>query len=135
LRGFIIVLILITNVFGSNENYELKLYEKILPSIFKKHFLIYTDSKNKDIIEYSSNLKMAVNCRDADLLLGKGFKNLSATCQDKPVFSTSYRSFLNNPNAIGAFYWRKGRPQIRFKADALKKYDLKLPKSLEEFVR
>jgi len=135
LKSLIIVLILITNSFSSNENYELKLYEKILPNIFKKDLLIYTDLSTKEILKYSDSLKITLNCIEADVLLGKGFKNLPVKCQDKPIFSTSYRSFTNNANAIGAFYWRKGRPQIKFKLDALIRYNIKLPKSFIEFAK
>ena len=135
MKGFLVVFILITNSLSANENYELALYEKILPNILKKDLLIYTDSKTKEILKHSKSLKITSNCIEADVLLGKGFKNLALKCQDKPIFSTSYRSFTNNPNAIGAFYWRKGRPQIKFKLDALDKYKLKLPQSLQEFAK
>ncbi len=135
MKRLIIILLLTTYSFGSSENYELKLYEKILPSIFKKDLLVYTDRKSKKILWNSSILKFTPNCESADILIGKDFKSLPSKCKDKPIFSTSYRSFLNTTNSIGAFYWRKGRPQIKFNVDSLEKYDLKLPQSLIEFAQ
>ena len=135
MRKLLIVFIFITYSFSSNNNYELKLYEKILPNIFKKELLIYADKNSKEILQDSNILKLTTNCIDADIFIGKSFKNLPLKCQDKPIFSTNYRSFLNNDNSIGAFYWRKGRPQIKFKLDVLKRYNLKLSQSLMEFTQ
>jgi len=133
LKKLLIIFILITNGFSSDKNYELQLYEKVLPSIFQKSLLVYTDDKN--IIKNSKVLKLTSECKKADLLLGDKFDNLPVKCHNKPIFSTSRRGFKNNKNAIGAFYWRKGRPQIKFKLDALKKYNLVLPNALQEFAQ
>ena len=135
MKSLLIVILFIVNSLSAHENYELKLYEKILPSIFKKDLLIYADTKTNEVLKNTTSLNVTLKCVDADLLLGKEFKNLSVKCKDKPVFATSYRSFTNNPNAIGAFYWRKGRPQIKFKLDTLKMYNIQLPKNLIEYAK
>lgn len=135
MKKLVIVFLFITHCFSSNNNYELRLYEKIIPNLFQKDVLVYLDKNSKDTLHYSIILKSTLNCIQADVLIGKNFKNLPIECQDKPVFSTNYRTFLNTKNSIGAFYWRKGRPQIKFKLDVLNRYNLKLPKSLIEFVQ
>lgn len=134
MRKLFLIFIFIINSFGSENNYELKLYEKILPSIFKKNLLVYADKKSKEILIYSNVLELTISCIHADILIGKDFENLPQVCEHKPVFSTNYRNFMKNKNSIGAFYWRKGRPQIKFRLDTLRKYDLTLPESLMEFV-
>lgn len=136
MRKIIVLCLLITYSFSSNNNYEQKLYEKILPAIYQKEKIIYfTNSKSKSVLQNSNILISSLSCEDADIIIGKKFDNLPINCRNKPIFGTSYRSFLNFDNSIGAFYWRKGRPQIKFKLATLKKYNLELPKSLMEFAQ
>ena len=135
MKKIILLFLLITSTFSSDKNYELKLYEKVLSNIFQKSLLIYSDKYSKDILQNSSILKLTINCTKADILIGKRFGNLPTLCQDKPIFSTSYQSFISEKNAIGAFYWRKGRPQIKFKLDTLQNFNLELPRSLMEFAQ
>jgi hypothetical protein len=75
------------------------------------------------------------SCNDSVVVIvGKGFKRDIDIC-NKPIFATSYRSFKNLENSFGAFYWRKGRPQIKFKVNIINKYDLRLPNSLERYAK
>jgi len=135
LSKFIILIFTITSLF-SNQNYELKLYEKILPAIFKKdHLKIYVDAQQKNIIKNSDIFTIVSDCNDALFLIGKKFGYLDMKCLSKPLFSTSYKSFNNQENSFGAFYWRKGRPQIKFKKNVLLRYNLQLPDSLKRFVQ
>ena len=134
MKRLALLFIFITYSFSLDNNYEQKLYEKILPAIYKKTNVIYfPDKKSELILKNSTVLKHTSNCKDADILIGKSFNKIPSVCKNKPQFSTNYRSFLNNRNTIGAFYWRKGRPQIKFKLDNLDKFNLELPKSLMEF--
>ncbi len=134
MKKILLLFIFVLNLYADYDNYELKLYEKILPLVFADKLLIFTDS-NTNIIKHSNTLKITRNCERADLLIGKDFTKLYEKCKMKPVFSTSYRSFKNTPNCIGAFYWRKGRPQIKFNLDVIEKFGLLLPKGLREFAK
>jgi len=129
-------LMFVTTSLFSHENYELNLYEKVLPAIFKKnHLKVYVDEDAKELMRYSSVFTIVSKCSEASLLIGAKFNDISTICLHKPLFSTSYKSFKNNHNSFGAFYWRKSRPQIKFKNKVLKRYNLKLPKSLIRFAK
>ena len=118
----------------AKDNYELKLYEKVLPIVFQsKPLLVYADNESKKIIQTSRIFKVTQNCNEAIFLMGKGFDNLNNNCKEKPMFATSYRSFKSYKNSFGAFYWRKGRPQIKFNSDVIKEYKLYLPNSLKKY--
>jgi len=120
----------------AQDNYELKLYEKILPVIFKVQNLnIYVDEDSKSIIKNTKFFYIVSDCTNASLLIGKKFNSLKNECLSKPRFATSYKSFMKQPNVIGAFYWRKSRPQIRFKSENILKYHLFLPDSLRRFAK
>ena len=130
----IVVLIFSFALLFSQQNYELKLYEKILPLIFKKKSLdIYVDSDTKDILKQTNVFRIVQDCSEASLLIGRKFSDIGYDCMQKPLFATSYKSFIKQKNVIGAFYWRKSRPQIVFKNKNILKYHLYLPDSLKRF--
>ena len=127
------LLVFCTTIFA-NENYELKLYEKILPLIFvNKPILVYADAQMKSVLKNSTVFEITNECNYATLLMGKNLNNIEFPCNNKPIFSTSYRGFKNIPNSFGAFYWRKGRPQIKFDSKRIQKLHLKLPNSLKKY--
>ena len=129
---FILLFLFSINLIGK-ESFELNLYQKILPAIFKKSILyIYVDKKKAKLIQESDKFKIVNECDEADLMLGKNFDII---CINKPWFGTSYKVFKNEPNVFGAFYLRKGRPQLKFKKDILDDFNLTLPKKLERYVK
>jgi hypothetical protein len=46
----------------------------------------------------------------------------------------SFQDYKKDKNAVGAFYWRKGRPQLRLRYEAIKKYNLFLSKDFKDFI-
>ena len=121
----------------ANQKYELKLYETIFSSIFKhKDIKIYADEEDIKMLQESSKIEVVPTCtKETTLLLGKKFINLPDVCRNKPLFSTNYRDYKKMPNSFGVFYWRKGRPQIKFKKKALLLHHITLPKSLQKYAK
>jgi len=116
--------------------YELRLYEKILPILYGTRTLkVFPDHTTQNDLQKSTILKVVPNCYDADVLIGKRFHNLHNGCETKPIFATSYKSYKNHKTVIGAFYWRKGRPQISFKKENIQKFNLFLPDSLKRYAQ
>ncbi len=131
----IILLLFSINIFA-NSNYELKLYEKVLPIIFDiKYPVVYADSHTKEILKNSKIFTLTNNCNEVDFMMGKNLIDLNSNCNNKPIFATSYRGFKNMQNSFGAFYWRKGRPQIKFKQDIIIKFNLYIPQTLRKYVK
>jgi len=126
-----------TIILFANDNYELKLYENILPAIFKTTPIkVYADKNIAKLLSKSKNFVITSICdQSVSLIIGKNFKNISYDCQDKPLFATSYRWYKNYKNSIGAFYWRKGRPQLKFKRKALNRFNIELPKELLKYAQ
>jgi hypothetical protein len=107
---------------------EIKLFEKLFTGLFNKK-TVYIYTKNKKYINIKSGYLINVDkCQKADLVLG-----ISQTCKNKPVFLLDYYSYKENKNALGAFYWRKGRPQLRLRKKIIKKYHLQLLSEFREF--
>jgi len=131
LKKILFILIFLNINLFSSENYELKLYEKILPIIFKTdRLIVYTDKYSQEIFKNSKVFSLVSSCEKATIIIGKNFEK---SCQKKPLFSTSYRSFENSKNSFGVFYWRNGVPNIMFNSKNIKRFHLFLPQSLKKY--
>jgi len=120
----------------ADSNYELKLYEKVLPLIFNsKHINIYVDSSTKKVFNKSLIFHTQESCTDADLIIIKKGILIIDTCKNMPMFALDYRSYKNNQNSVGVFYWRKGRPQLTLNKIAIEKFNLNLPISLKKYTQ
>jgi hypothetical protein len=58
----------------------------------------------------------------------------SVKCKNVPIVALDYSLLKKDKNALGAFYWQKGRPNITFIANRLKKKGIKLPKEYERYI-
>jgi len=134
---FFLLLTLISSLLFAKDNYEQKLYENILPKVFHKNsvHIFITDDETKKVLNNSTILKIVQECNDADIVIGNSFNQESANCKKKPSFALDYRAYKHSQSAIGAFYWRKGRPQIAFSKKSFKKYKLTIPQSLQKYVQ
>ena len=117
------------------QDWTLQLYEKVLGPLSQGYpIVVYTDDKNSQILQKSNKFIVVHYCSpDVEFLVGSHFKTLDNICKNKPLFATSHRAYLKYDNAFGAFYWMKGRPQIHFNKQTLKRFDLKLPQNLKRF--
>jgi len=134
---FFLILSILGSTLSAKGDYEQKLYESILPKIFHKNNvqIFINNNEAKKILQTSNILTIVQKCTDADILIGNSFKKEESSCQKKPSFALDYRAYKRSKNAIGAFYWRKGRPQITFNKDAFEYHKLTIPKSLQKYVQ
>ena len=103
-----------------------ELVDLLFPLIVQKRVIkVYTTPKFASLFNHSP-FKL-VSCKNADIVF-----NTESNCT-KPRFVLSYKEFKHNPNAFGAFYYRKGRPQLRFKRSLLLRYFHTLPQELREY--
>jgi len=139
IKAFLLVVILLKmSMFASDDKYTLKLYEKVIPLVLSsKHINIYTDKKIKQLFKYSHLFTVVSECKKADIVIGSKFEyHKDIKCiKQKPLFATSYPSYIDNENSFGAFYWRKGRPQLRLNKKGIKRYNFMIPDSLERFAK
>ncbi|AFL68383.1 hypothetical protein [Sulfurospirillum barnesii] len=85
-------------------------------------------------LQGSSFDALVSTCEQASLIYGENFEVLSFTCKALPRFSTNYDVFKNDTQVIGAFYWRKGRPQLRFNKERCEAFHILLPQELVRYV-
>ena len=114
---------------------EIKIVSEIVGSLTNKkypkvcfyNFYEYEKRQYKQL----SNLKIT-QCKNADIMLVKGLEKKIKF--NKPAFALDYLSFRNCENCIGAFYWRKGRPQIILIKENLDMYKIKINGDIKIYV-
>ena len=135
MKKIIFTLLFLSSLIYAKENPLATLYEEILTSIFhSQHIRVFADKEVKNLLKNSTSLEVVDRCDKSVTLLIGSFSNIVDACKDKPIFSTSYRKFKKNPNAFGVYYWRKGRPQLKFKRIALQRHSLSLPDNLQRYI-
>jgi hypothetical protein len=129
LKKFAIFLTAMVFLFAE-DSMELQLFEKLFSKLFnKKTVFVYTKPKYSKIFEDSKVIKLTKSCKKADLQFGVYDKNCT-----KPAFVLDYYIYKKHPDILGAFYWRKGRPQLRLRKKVIKKYNLHISKDFEDFL-
>ncbi|QOP44816.1 hypothetical protein [Sulfurimonas paralvinellae] len=136
MKQFLIFFILFSELLlANNLNYEMKIYDTIFHALFptKKRVKVWSDNTEK----LQQLAKLAIispvkQQKNADILL---LTNLSDIQNETPKFVCDYKLLKNyRTSAIGGFYWQKGRPNIIFLEKNLKKFHIKLPASMQEYI-
>jgi hypothetical protein len=135
LRVLLFLLVLVIPAFSqSNPDYvEVRLIEKILTDMADKQFvnacvINYDVSK---ILNYSKYLRIT-NCENADfMIIGKDFGEID---YNKPAIVFDEDLIKKVKNAVGALYWKKGRPQLIFIKSRLDKYKIQLPSEYKGYL-
>ena len=103
-----------------------ELVDTIFPLIVQKKVIkVYTNFRYASMFNHAPFV--IVPCDEADIVFGN-----ENNCS-KPHFVLDYTIFKRNSNAFGAFYYRKGRPQLKFKKHLLLQYFGTIPEELKEY--
>jgi len=130
----LIFFFIITTLHASDTNLESKIFKNIIHAIVQKeHPTIYIHKKLNSLSNHPGGLNISSKCEDADLVILSTLKGLPQKCQGKLLFGSRY-SHLKNSNVIGSFFWQKGRPNILFYKDRLKKNQIKLDNSFDKYI-
>ena len=115
--------------------YTQKLYEKILGSIFQERpIAVFATGDARATLEKSKLFYLVANCQESDVaVVGNGFTS-EQECKNIPIFTTTHKSYVDLADAFGAFYWRKGRPQIHFRKREVTMFHLRLSTDMQRFI-
>jgi len=126
----IILLICVTFLIASPDKITAKIYENIMNNL-SHNPKIWTDNYNlKNILKKYSNLDLT-NKNSANIyILNKKIENIN----NKIIFVTNYKLLKDINNSVGAFYWKKGRPNIIFIKERLDKNGIKIPFEYKNYI-
>ncbi len=133
---------IIVREFSDERELEIKILEKIFTDITRKKSVRVIILGNKSdyfsegIRRYAERLKEAKSCDKADIVFLAGVYRgkLPKGCGGKILFSSRKKDILLRENCVGAFYWKKGRPNILFIRERLLRKRIKLPPEYNRFI-
>ena len=128
-----LLLVLSNTIAASDIEWEALIVEKMLTSMAtEKEIKVYAQEKRLDqVCKEMHNVSKIDNCNKADFVLVG--KELPESCK-KPEIVFDYNTFKKDSNAVGVFFWQKGRPTIRFSSKRLKQFGLQVEGELAKFV-
>ncbi len=123
-------------LFADSFSIEKQIYTHIIDALYPQKATIvkvWTDDTSKlKILQSIPQVKIVKKPQEADFLLVHREKKLQSRGL---IFTTDYHTLQSyKDRAIGGFYWQKGRPNILFLRQNLKKHHIKLPREMQEYI-
>lgn len=129
MRTWLLIFLLFSSIHATEKESATKIIKAIISVISPKQQKVWVDKKNKNISQfiYLKSLNIKENCEDSNVLLLKSDVQLQKACKNLPALVLDYNLLNRYDNAVAAFFWKKGRPNIVFIKDRMKKFEIKLP--------
>lgn len=132
---YFFIIIFYTFSLHANDNTQIKILEYIInninhPSI---HKVWSDDTALKLSLEKSGRYITVSNSSKADLIILQNKNSLPLSIKNKAIFVLNYKLLKEIPQSFGAFFWKKGRPNIVFIKPRLKKVQLQLSNNLKKY--
>ena len=141
MKKFLIILgFILSNLYAFDNITTIKVYNKIITSIFPKKETINIYVLNKkyiDLFEISTKIHVVSDIKKASIALVTNENELYKIRKLNKkimIFATKEKLIFVDELIIGAFYWKKGRSQLLFIKDRLNKYHIKLPNEYDKFI-
>jgi small-conductance mechanosensitive channel len=121
---------------------EVRILEKLFSDILQlRKVRIYVMGENKrkyvdKILRHSEKLSVVGRCEKADLVFIAGSLRdaIPEDCLGKVFFSTRKEHILKLKDCIGAFFWKKGRPNILLIRERLEEKGIEVPYEYIRFI-
>lgn len=119
--------------FASEKETATKIVQAITSVVNVSDKNVWIEKKDKSLHEFldTKNFKASQRCEDVGVLLVMHANLFASECKGKPIVVLDYDLLKRYDNAVAAFFWKKGRPNIVFIKDRVEKFKIKLPPSYE----
>jgi len=133
-----LTLLLTLSSFASDSSLDLevKILEKIISEIFiNKEKIIWSDNKELcTAIRKKELIKTTPECKKATIMVLKDIKNLSKECANSVIFVLDYELLSKVPKSFGAFFWKKGRPNVVILKSRLNSLSIQASNDLDPYL-
>ncbi len=121
---------------GKKDDITVRILEKVFVEVaHKKEVVIWADTPRLiDLIKASGLLRYDHDCRRADILLIDRSSIIPTSCKNTVHFATDYHTLVEHHDAVGAFFWQKGRPNIIFLRHSLERLGIVLSHEYEKYI-
>jgi len=118
---------------NAESKWDRLIIERMLTSVSSSDTInVYAKKQaDRDILNVSKQLHVVPSCEEADFILI--YPEQKFVCE-KPAIVFTFQEFRKMSNAIGVFFWQKGRPTLRFSSQRLAHYHLHVKGELSQFV-
>ena len=120
---------------SSKQTVETKIYLKIITTLFpsKDQIKVWSDDHTiKEDLQNTQKISIVKDLKKADMAIVKKQDDLQCSCV---LFTIGYNTLKEyKTEAVGGFFWQKGRPNVIFLKKNLLKKGLSLPKSMQQYV-
>jgi len=139
LKKIALFLVSLTILSASIIELEKQIYAAIVYAIFpnKSQINIWIDNRSKDnVFKTIKNVKVVDFLKDADIVFVTSSSTLKFIPKDALIFVLGKYSLIKEAKneAIGGFFWQKGRPNIIFLKKNLKKHSIYLSPSFANYI-
>jgi len=138
MKALLLVLLLALSLLSSDSSLDLevKILEKIISEVsLNKEKIIWSDNKKIcKAIEKKGLIKTTPECNKATIVVLKDIKNLPQECANSVIFVLDYELLSKIPKSFGAFFWKKGRPNIVILKSRLKSLFIQVSNDLDPYL-
>ena len=134
MKNLILIFILITTLYASDDKKASGIFNLIVKEITKKeNSSVYIHTNISSLRKYPGSINIVTDCEKADLVILSTTTNIPKECEGKILFGSRY-SHMKNPHVIGSFFWQKGRPNILFYSKRLKEHNINLDSNFDRYI-
>ena len=131
-------LFVISSIFASDSSDKLRtdIVKSIVMGIKNSESMTIwsDDDKIMKALRSSDKFEVVDNCSDAKLVILNKKANLPKNIEHKHIFVLDYNLLRKIPDSFGAFFWKKGRPNIVFLKPRVEKHSLELSANLTPYL-
>jgi len=130
-----VLLILSLTLNASEKEYAAKIIKNLVEVIDSSNTSVWTDddSDMTGLLE-RKQLHVVKTCKNAKVLILSSDKSIPKHCIDKPILVLDYALLEKHSNAVSAFFWQKGRPNIVFIKKRLQRFSISLPSTYDKYL-
>lgn len=135
---FLLVFLFHSALFAAYQDEEMavKVLEKVFLGIdIGQEIKIYSNDKGIEG-EFAKRKQFAIatRCENASLLVLTDEIELDKSCKNRATFVMSYELLRKNKHSFGAFFWKKGRPNIILLSPRMSSQNISASSTLEGYM-
>ena len=130
-----VLLILSLTLNASEKEYAAKIIKNLVEVIDSSNTSVWMDDDSDvtGLLE-RKQLHVVKTCKNAKVLILSSDKSIPKYCIDKPILVLDYDLLEKHSNAVSAFFWQKGRPNIVFIKKRLQRFSISLPSTYDKYL-
>lgn len=138
MKKIFVFFLLALNIYAFDVEMASKIFDKIfvalVPQSTRPIYVHTKDDQYIDVLRYAKHLEFVDNIDNANILIVNNHSNIPKYTSIA-IFTTNLEIYKKNNNTVGVFYWKHGRPKIVLSKEGLEKFNIKLNRKWNKFVK